>query len=301
METQGKTNEGIRQRKKAGGNKRLAQRDKLVGDGKGNGSQTRTERQGDEILAPRDAADTARNQGEQEDRSSGGGEESTQLAPSGTGGEDGEEEQAEPREEAPMGPAGEKARPEAQQLAMAPRVEGESTDVAEAQQQAEALATGTAATMLTGIAREEAAAARMAWKEQVAVGGADRLLVVGQQESAEVGGEYGMTLRAHECMGGSAHEEIDKSDPGGARGLRPPCVRPGQRRLGAGLVPARPGPLAGNRRTMRGRRRRRSRRGGGEGGGSGGTKAASWDGSAEDLARAGRAQGDDAADAKHGG
>ncbi|CAI5935524.1 unnamed protein product [Closterium sp. NIES-64] len=143
-----------------------------------------------------------------------------------------------------MGAAGKKARPEGHERGVTPRVEDGCTEEAEEQLRAGAPTPSTAETMPTETAREEAAAAGITRQERIA-GGADRPPVAGQQVSAEEGGRYGTTLRAREGLGGSAHEEIDKSDPGGARGRCLPRSQPGQRQLGVGLAPARPGPLAG--------------------------------------------------------
>ncbi|CAI5967348.1 unnamed protein product [Closterium sp. NIES-65] len=107
-------------------------------------------------------------------------------------------------------------------------------------QQARTIAAGTTGEMLT----DNAAALAPRGGDCASDTGARKSLA-GQREGAEADGDVGRSRHEPGDVDGSARGESDRlaRDDGGRS--RPPRARPGQRRLGAGLAPARPGPVSG--------------------------------------------------------
>ncbi|CAI5502899.1 unnamed protein product [Closterium sp. Naga37s-1] len=81
-------------------------------------------------------------------------------------------------------------------------------------------------------------------EESVAGDAAPRSVAEEQAEGVEVGDDE-RNLHGPSDEDEYAHGVSDTPAHGDERGPRPPRARPGQRRLGVGLAPARPGPLAG--------------------------------------------------------
>ncbi|CAI5536634.1 unnamed protein product [Closterium sp. Naga37s-1] len=107
-------------------------------------------------------------------------------------------------------------------------------------QQARTIAAGTTGEMLT----DNAAASAPRGGDCASDTGA-RQSLAGQREGVEADGDVGRSRHEPGDVDGSARGENDRlaRDDGGRS--RPPRARPGQRRLGAGLAPARPGPVSG--------------------------------------------------------
>ncbi|CAI5979443.1 unnamed protein product [Closterium sp. NIES-64] len=107
-------------------------------------------------------------------------------------------------------------------------------------QQARMIAAGTTGEMLT----DNAAALAPRGGDCASDTGA-RQSLAGQREGAEADGDVGRSRHEPGDVDGSARGESDRLARDDEGRSRPPRARPGQRRLGAGLAPARPGPVSG--------------------------------------------------------
>ncbi|CAI5506011.1 unnamed protein product [Closterium sp. Naga37s-1] len=141
-------------------------------------------------------------------------------------------QRATPTAEAPKGEAGESPLPLAattSTLERPPKV---------TRQLDRTTAAGMTAETSVEEVEEEAAAER-------APGDADRQSVAAGQAVAEAVGDDERNHHGPADEGGYARGASDTPAHADDRGPRPPRARSGQRRLGVGLAPARPGPLAG--------------------------------------------------------